>query len=47
MTNNKMCLDYCHAERSEGSAGKPKSVNRPRESYAADSALEDSSLRSE
>jgi hypothetical protein len=47
MTNNKMSLDYCHAERSEGSTGKSKGVNRPRKRNVVDSALEDSSLLSE
>jgi hypothetical protein len=47
MTNNKMSLDYCHPERSEGSAGKPKGVNRTRKRNAADSILEYSSLCSE
>jgi hypothetical protein len=47
MTTNKMSLDYCHPERSEGSIRMPKGVNRPRKSYASDSILKDSSLRSE
>jgi hypothetical protein len=47
MTNNKMSLDYCHAERSEGSTGKSKGVNRPRKRNASDSVQDDSSLCSE
>jgi hypothetical protein len=47
MTNGLMSLELCHPERSEGSTGKHKEVNRPRKSYASDSILEDSSLLSE
>jgi hypothetical protein len=47
MTTNKMSLDYCHPERSEGSIRMPKGVNRPRKNYASDSVLDDSSHLSE